>query len=129
MSIDRRGIGKRTACGPGGRLRIESRAMQLGKQQIVVRGKSRAGMEKLVKSADERFVVEAQPPDNSVETPADLMRVLLFKVIVEKDDHRQGKRLGGEDLYFLFDIILKHPKFVAPQVRNHIAGAVLDGDR
>src|SRR5260370_21508264 len=95
MSIDRRGIGKRTACGPGGRLRIEFGALQFGKQQIVVRGKSCAGMEKLVKSADERFVVEAQPPDNSVETPSDLMLVLLFKALVEHDDHRQGKRLRG----------------------------------
>src|SRR5579864_2674453 len=85
-------------------------------------------MEKFVEAADERFIFQAQPPDHGIEALANLMRILLFQVVVKKYDHRQWESLGGEHIDLLFHIIFKHAEFVALQVRNEIAGTVLHRD-
>src|SRR5260370_38823594 len=129
MAVDGGRIGNRPPGGSGGRLRVELRALKLRQEQIMVGGKSIAGMEKLVETADERFVFQAQPPDNGVEALANFLRVFLFEVIVKKDDHRQWKGFGGKNVDLLLHIIFKHAEFVALQVRNKVARAVLDCDR
>ncbi len=94
----------------------------------MVGGKSIAGMEKLIEAADEGFVFQAQPSNHGVEALANFLRVFLFEVVVQQDDHRQRKGFRGKNIDLLLHIIFKHAEFVALQVRNEVAGAVLDRD-
>src|SRR5712671_6982892 len=95
----------------------------------MVGGKSGTRMKKLVEAADKSLVVQAQTPDHRVQALPHLLRILVFEVVVQKDDHRQRKGLRREDIDFLLHIVFKDAKFVTLQVRNKITGSVLHRDR
>ena len=53
---------------------------------------------------------------------------LDFQVVVNQQNHGNGKRIDSERGEALLDVVFKNPKFVDAQVGNEASGPVLHGD-
>ena len=86
-------------------------------------------MKILVKGANKSFVARAHAPDNGAQTGLDRLGVLALQVVVNEDDHGDGKDLGGKKGDLLLDLILKDAEFVLPKVGYQIAFPVFYRNR
>src|SRR5215472_4936291 len=82
-------------------------------------------MEELVEAADKRLIADAQAPNDGIEALPDLAGIFPVQVVVNQQDHGEGKSFRAERNDSLLDVVLQDAEFVSAQVGDQSARTIL----
>src|ERR1700730_3326708 len=109
-------------------LGVEIGTLKLFGERVEIACKTLARVKKLIEATDEGFVVGAHAAGDGFEAGLHLVGVFIFQVVVDENDHRKGKSVGGKDVDILLDAILEDAKVFALKAIEELAFTILDGD-
>src|SRR5215470_2450346 len=102
-------------------MRAEFKTLERSEDRVVVEGKIRNGFWKLIVHDDGSFIRRPETARDCFQAFLNLLSLFLREVVVDENDGRKRKRIGGEELNLLLDVVVKNAEVIALQAGDELA--------